>query len=1191
MRNVRAKPECDHSDWFKAKEFCARVWLDDSHHEVLARLRRILFQIFICAVLGATHCLSQTASTGALVGQVLDASGRGIPHASVQATNQDMAASRSTVSDDEGRFVLPLVLPGTYQITAATSGHSQVQSIQVNVPVTETIRLSIPMKVAGITQSITVHANVSQLQNDSLALGGLVQARTIQDLPLASRNFTQIVDLSPGVASGVNNAAELGVGSGGLSQIDAGNDGIFVHGSRSYDNGYEFDGVPVNDLQGSSNASGGIPIPSPDAIEEFKVQTGLYDVSFGEHGGSSVSLVTKAGTNSIHGSAFEFFRNDVLNANDYFLNLARQPRADLKQNQFGATIGGPIRHDRLFYFGSYQGTRQSNGLAANQARIGCSASFVMPPLTGDRSARTLGALFAGMSGAFGGVAIKADGSNINPVALEMLNFKLPNGSYLIPSPQVVDTSEPVAIQGLAAISQPCHFDEDQVLASVDANLPHGDSLALRFMWSNGAMDVSFPGNGLNGTGNIPGFPSTIDNRFRVASASWVRPMRAELLNQLRFAYTSTLGSTSAQAPFHWSDFGIPIGSMNNEDGLPSLGIVGSINLASGFPRTFAQKRFYLSDMLTYSHGRHMLQAGGSLARIYDDVNIVGLGSLPLFLSWPDFLLGLNAEQNGTNLFSNVYGSVDDYGLLDREYRRWNGSLFIGDHFRAASTLNVDFGVRYERIGQFNDALGRNSSFDLSNADANPPSTGSVAGYVVGANYQGTLPAGVVRVGNDSATHGLGENSVVPRVGFAWQPRGIASDLVVRAGYGMYLSQATGQAFFQSVFSAPFSLYRENVGQSNAAATLNNPFPEPFPTPESFPQFPAYSPGGNISIGTVSSDFRPAIVQQYGLNVQLALTRDLVFEIGYVGTRGTHLLRSRSANQALSASLSNPIRGAVSNTVANISQRVPVPGIPPDQLALVESEGTSSFNDLEVSLNKRLSRGLQFLSSYTFSKTLDSDPANVNGTSAGNTLTRGDQNSPVQRRGRASFDRTNRFVLSALYSFPSPSERLARALFGGWTSSGVLTLQSGAALTIAYNNLPNVFGISEDRAQLQPQCTKSNLVRSGSVESKLSNYFNSACLTTPPVIGADGIGTAFGNSGSGIANGPGQSNIDLGVTRSVAWPHRHEPMNLLFRAESFNLLNHPQFSNPNAAYGSASFGIISSTSVNPRVCQLSLRLAF
>ena len=956
-------------------------------------------------------------------------------------------------------------------------------------------------------------------------------------------------------------------------------------------NGYEFDGVPVTDLQASSIASGGVPIPNPDAIQEFKVQTGLYNASFGEHAGASVTLVTKSGTNTLRGSVFEFLRNNVLNANDFFRNRSDQARPDLKQNQFGFTIGGPVRQNRVYYFGSYQGTRQTNGLAAGQARMACSANVVLPPLTNDRSTQALGAMFAGMSGAFGGVSIKADGSNINPVALQLLNMKLPDGSYLIPTPQVINPSLPLASQGLSIISAPCHFDENQFLANVDATLSQNSNLAIRFFWADDAMNVTFPGNGLNGTGNISGFPSKIDNHFRVFSVSWTRLLQPELLNEVRFGYTSTIGSTSAQASFKWSDLGVPIGTMNNENGLPSIGIVGSINMASAFPRSFDQQRFYLADTLTYSRSRHSIQMGGSLSRILDDINIVGLGSLTQFLSWPDFLLGLDAQQNGTNLFSNVFASVDDYGLLDREYRSWNGSLFVGDHFRATSTLTLDFGLRYERIGQFSDALGRNSSFDISQANPNPPSTGSVAGYVVAANYSGAVPPGVIRASNDSANLDQGQNGLVPRLGFAWQPLSWTPRLVIRAGYGIYFSQPTGQAFFQSVFGAPFSFGRLNVGQANAAATFSNPFPQPFPTPSFFPYFAPYSPNSDAAIATVSPDFRTAIIQQYGLNFQVELAKDWVLEIGYVGTRGTHLLRYRSPNQALSASPADPIRGVTSNTLANIGQRVPVEGVAPDSFQLVESAGTSWYNGLEASLNKQLSKGLQFLASYTFSKTLDSDGSNINGTSAGNSITRGDQNSAAQRWGRASFDRTHRFIVSAVYAFPSPSEGLAKAVFGGWSSSGVLTLQSGTALTIAYNNATNVFGISEDRAQLAPGCSKANLVTAGSVESKLANYFNKSCFTTPPVIGADGIGSTFGDSATGIVDGPGQFNIDASLLRNIAisWPK--EGSSLQLRADFFNALNHPQFSNPNAVYGSSSFGVISSTSVNPRVVQLAVKLVF
>ena len=293
--------------------------------------------------------------------------------------------------------------------------------------------------------------------------------------------------------------------------------------------------------------------------------------------------VTKSGTNSIHGSVFEYFRNNVLNANDYFRNLAGQPRPDLKQNQFGFTVGGPILRDRFYYFGSYQGTRQVDGLGSDQARVECSASVVLPPLSNNRSAQALGGLFGGMSGVFGGVSINPDGSNINPVALQLLNMKLPNGSYLIPTPQLINRSLPLASQGLSSKSSPCHYNEDQVLANIDVNLSQKSTLAIRFMWSDGAINVTYPGNGLNGTGNIAGFPSNIDNHFRVFSISYVRFINSNLLNELRFGYTKTLGSTTAQAPFSWSDLGVPAGMMNDENELPSIAIVGSINMATAFP--------------------------------------------------------------------------------------------------------------------------------------------------------------------------------------------------------------------------------------------------------------------------------------------------------------------------------------------------------------------------------------------------------------------------------------------------------------------------------------------------------------------------------------------------------------------------------------------------------------------------------
>jgi hypothetical protein len=1124
----------------------------------------------------------QTASTGALTGLTLDPSGAILPGVTLHLKYQDGSEAKSATSDNNGRFAFYLLAPGTYEVQAGKADFKPASQADIHVHVTETLRLELHLELATRLEHIEVSSNPLMVQLDTSALGRVVDKDTVSRLPLATRNFTQIAGLSPGVATGVYNAGELGTGATAQSQIGPSDDGIFVHGARSYDNNWQLDGISVSDVQGSGPISGGIPIPNPDTLEEFKVQTGIYDAAFGRGAGANVSVITKSGTNHFHGRAFEYWRNDVLNANEYFLNKAGQQRPNLKQNQFGFVLGGPIKKDRLLFLGSYQGTRQVNGIAAGQARIACTVTLSEPPITDDRSRIALGNQFAGLTGASGGVAINPDGSNINPVALALLNFKLPDGSYLIPTPQTVHTSARFTSNGFSAFSQPCNFAEDQGLGNLDTVISEKSQLAARFFIAESDQLVTFPGGGLNPTGNIRGFSSPGDSDFVVASLAHTYVLSNTLLNQARIGFVRTSTKMGANAPFKWSDVGVSEGEMNNNNGLPNLNIAGSVSMATTIPRTYTQDSFVFNDVLSFLKGSHAMQFGGSLTRLDDNLDFAGFGSFVQFLSWPDFLLGLDGKSNGTGTVSNVFESADIFGLLNREFRVWEGSGFVQDDYRVRPSLTLNLGIRYERLGQFGDQLGRNSSFDFNKADARPPASGSLDGYIVASNFPGALPPGVTRASNTFANYGEGQNTFAPRTGFAWQVLPMTTRLVLRGGYGIYYSRSTGSAASQSVLAAPFSTTRINTGLTNAAATFQAPFAQPFPTPASFPMFVPYSPTTRSSVNAQAPNFRPAMIQQFSLNLQRELAKDWLLEVGYVGSRGTHLQRYRSLNQALSTS---------SNTLANIQSRVPVPGIRPDSLREMESEGNSWYNGLEASLAKRQSHGLQFLASYTFSKTLDTDGADVNSTSAAVALTLGDQNSPAQRWGRASFDRTHRFVFSETWSLPSPSAGIQRELLGGWAVAAVVTIQSGSALTIADTNTNNVFGISEDRAQLSGACSKNQLVNGGATHSILDGYFNAACFTKPPVIGADGIGTAFGNSATGIANGPGQANLDLAFSKAVALSGRFEKTSFQFRAEFFNTLNHPQFANPDANYTSPTFGVISSTAVNARVGQLALRCEF
>lgn len=1151
------------------------------------------FGLLVCCliVFAVGFLLAQNASTGALVGTASDPTGAVLPGAKITVTSEFTQEARSVSTQADGDYALPLLPPGLYTIKFEKAGFRATVYKGIKIEVTETTRVDAQLTVGQVSDEISVTSHPSDLQTENSALGRVVNDAAVSALPLVSRNFTQIAGLSPGVLTGVTNAGELGLGGGGLSQIGNSTDGLFVHGSRSYNNEFQMDGTSVSDVQGVGSASGGVPIPNPDAIQEFKVQTGLYDASYGRYAGANISIVTKAGTSEYHASLFEFFRNDVLNANDYFRNLAGQPRPVLKQNQFGFTLGGPIRRDRMFLFGSYQGTHQTNGLASGQARTSCSATLNTPPLTDDRSPAALGQLFGGMAGAQGGVTINPDGSNINPAALALLNFKLRDGTFLIPTPQTVDATQSFQRQGFSAFSEPCHFEENQFLTNADIIASEKDRVTARFFYADDDQEVTFPGNGLNPTGNIRGFNSPGLSRFRVFSLAHTHVFNSHWLNEMRISYLYTRTSTEAPSPFKWSDVGVEEGAMNRENELPSLIIPGSISIASAFPRTYPQSTFAASDTMSFVRGVHSVRWGGWLARIRNDRDTEGLGSLLSFLSWPDFLLGLDATQNGTGRVSNVFTSVDAFGLLGRQWMAWEGAAFVQDDIRLRKSLTLNLGLRYERMGLLGDASGRNSGFDISLADHNPPAGGSVAGYVVASNFPGPVPPGVTRASNEFATNGRRQNSLAPRVGFAWRVFPEFSGFVLRGGYGMYFSRPTGVAFGQGGLSAPFALPRQTSGAANADATFEHPFAEPFPTDASFPSFPAYSPTTILTQVTPSPDFGPALIQQFGLNTQAELRGNWLLEVGYVGNRGTHLQRTRSWNQALSASAARPVRGEATNTLANIPLRVPVPGITPSSLIVVETAGNSWYNGLEASLSKRLGNRLQLLASYTFSKTLDTDGAEINGISAGNTSTSGDQNSPRQRWGRPSFDRSQRFVFSATYSLPNPARAGMRLVLGGWALAGVVTIQSGTALTVTYTNPTNVFGIIRDRAQIAASCTKEQLIVQGRAQANLKHYFNSACFTTPTVIGEDGVGTGFGNSGTGIVNGPGQANIDLAISKGVPLVRLRGTARLEFRGEFFNALNHPQFANPDANLGSAGFGSITNTAVNPRVGQLALKFSF
>lgn len=1171
--------------------------------------RKRLFSALICLFLSfgaftpAAH--AQTASTGALTGVVTDATGGTITGASLRMTSQATGEVRTVVTGANGIYFVAALPPGPYTLNVSKNGFKSLTVANLQIIVTETATLNLRLEVGAVAERVTVEATAEQLQTESGTLGRVTSGEQVLSLPLVTRNYTQIISLNPGVAADVNDAGALGRGAMGNGGAP-----IVSNGGSINDNNVQMNGAAINDLQSSGTFSGGVAIPNPDTIQEFKVQTGQYDASYGRNAGANVDLVTKGGGNELHGAAWEFLRNDALNANTFFRNATAQPKPVLKQNQFGFDFGGPIRKDKLFFFTSYQGTRQRNGIDVN-----CSSSINTPALTDDRSAAALGALFAGQRGvfqnAFGGVgpAIAANGSNINPVSLALLQLKLPNGGFVIPTPQTVDSSKPFESQGFSAFSFACPYTEDQFMTNSDWQMSERSKLAARFFFANSDTIYSLPQANFGG-GTAPGFPVSVKNNFRNFALTHSYIFNPSLVNQAVLGFHRTFAVFDQSKVFNYSQINATVPGFDNT--IPEIAIdfpspSGLTLGGNGQTVQIAQNNYNFQDSLSWTHGRHSFRFGGGIAR--EQLNNIGFHYVggEIFLTWPDFLLGLNGTDNGTGPFltlatgqpnpgiSNLFGSIDLPGVFDRAYRVWEANGYAQDDIKLTPRLTINVGLRFDRLGDLADTKGRNASFDSSLADKNPPIGGTLAGTTLPSNYSGgAIPAGATQLNNAFGMDGDGQNTWNPRAGFAWRiPH--SERYVLRGGYGVYHSRYTGQPFIQLLTAPPFAQIRQLVAGANAAATNQVPFNLAVP---SFPAFVPYSPATQNTITVFDPHFRPPVTQEYSLGLQTEIANGLILETSFSGARGLHLIRERSINQAGLASPSNPIRGETTNTGSNIPLRVPFEGWNSANMLQIESSGASWYNAFLVSLSKRFSNGLQFQASYTFAKDLTTDATTSTGPNGGVAI--GDQNNGAQRYGPDFFIRKHRFIVNYSYEFRTPFKEhaFARTALGGWSIAGVTTAQSGRHLTVTFTNGTSVFGTTNDRASLSGACQPGQYTTGGSVSSRLGNYINPLCFAAPAVFSADDpTALGFGNSGVGILDGPGQHNWDVALLKKfkLGWPR--EGAALEFRTEFFNAFNHPQFGDPDTTFTGSTpatkgtFGTITTTIVSPRVLQFALKLSF
>ena len=1147
-------------------------------------------------VFWTASAFAQSQITGRIVGTIKDEKGAVIVGAEITAVSKTTGEERNVTTGKDGNYSVALLRPGEYRMKASANGFKSLVFDRVGVTITETTTVNVELQVAEINVDPVSVLFAPFVKSEGPQLGRVVNSRAVSELPLATRNFTQILALSPGTSVVLPDNTALGRNSQNVS----------VNGARVTQNNFELNGVDANNI--NNNAAALLAVPAPETIQEFTVQTSLYDATFGRGGGGSVQAITRSGGNEFHGEAYEYFRHDALNANNPFLKAAGVKRPTLERNVFGGTFGGPIKSDRAFFFASYQGTREQNGASTNSLS---SSIFVAPGLTNDRSPQTLLATFRPRLP--NGTLATA----INPVALALLNARLPDGQFVIPTPLA---------DGRYSGSAISTYREDQFNANIDYRIGERNWLAAKFFFANAPQFSALP----NGGANVPGFGADLKQDNRLLALHDTHSFSSTTVNEARVGYNFIRGDSFGRNPIRDSELGI---RRTNAAAYPGLGVIRigaagtsaiSIgNSGANVDTESTQTSTTLADVLSINRGEHSFRLGGEILfyqnRITTNNNRRGQ---VIFQTFNNFLLGL-----GNN---STYGD----GIGARTIRASDYSLFFQDDWKLSPKLTLNLGIRYELDLPPYEKHGALSTFDPALYQPRMVVDGS--GNPVGPPLGGFVQPGnvipqydlldVPNVGK-RVLHSVDPNNFAPRIGFAYSPLE-SGRVVLRGGYGIFYSRSSLIYLIVGVNAPPlYAIRRSAVG-------ANVPFADPFVALPSQEQFPTFVQGVALAGQVFDRNLRTPYIEQYNAGVQYELSRNLLFEAAFVGTRGLNLIRSVGINQARLASPQRPIINAVNGRVittntpdaANVSLRAPYQGVEVGGFLQIQSTAQSTYNSLQLSLTQRLSQGLQFLAAYTYGRSID----NSSGTNGGSAdavrdtaIVLGNQLDNRANRGLSDFDRTHRFVLSYLWDLPRPAfakrSTAGRLLFSNWQVAGIVTAMSGLPIDITDGGAGAFYGLNGgNNALARPSWAPGATTQTATSNVPPGYFFNPFAFVRPVVQNgqlipssngtaiANALGTDIGNVGRNVLRGPRQTNVDFSIIKRFPIA---ESRNIEFRAEFFNLFNHVNFDNPisnlNAITSSGGsidantgriinpgdFGRILATSNNPRLVEFAVKFSF
>ncbi len=1121
--------------------------------------KTILFVAFICLISTAVCTLAQV-DTASVVGTVRDSTGAVVSDATAIATNIDTGIRTSAKTDADGNYAITPLKIGRYTVSAEASGFRKEVRENIVLDVQQRARIDFSMQVGSVTETANVTGEPPLLETETASLGDVIGSQQVEQLPLNGRRYTDLATLTTGVAKitegPVNGAQTPTNGNAGGS--------FSVNGTRGDQNNFVLDGVDNN-----SNDNGDVAIVSSvDAIAEFKVQTSNYSPEFGRSGGAVVNATTKSGTNKFHGSAWEFLRNDKFDARQYF-ESSTDPKAPYKQNQFGATIGGPLIKEKVFFFGDYEGTRISQAtttfetvpsvaetqgnfsdlLGGQSATCGpagnqlCFDALNRPIYDGEiynpLTTRTVNG--STVRDGFGfdtitGLPIPGQANIIPQSAMNQIGL---NYAALYPAPNV-----PGAQGNNYRVNAPGNHRVDQMDIRMDENVSAKDQLFQRFtlLQDHRFQAPPFPGladGGSYNTGNRP-----LSNRGLALGST--HTFSSTFINDLRYGFNRIYYISNSPSygqklpPPELRIPGVPDNPLVN--GLTLLQPSGYRRLGEpGFtPTTVISESFQLNDTISWIHGKHMIKVG------------------PQF-RWDQFNMEQIAQPRGRMSFSGQYSAVDPGNQVNSgnsiadmllglpvtsvistvtffHNRQHTYGAFVEDSYKVRPNLTLDLGLRYDYATPVYDANRRASNFDYTK------------GVIV--------PAGTAGYPKDLATSP--KNDFAPRIGLSYSPLP-GRPMVIRAGYGRFFTFQeirTGDPL-QLAYNLPF--FFEPTFQSDGL----NP-----PQVTLATGFPPLNPVDAPFAGVTSQDWNPktAVYDQWNLNIEYQLPGQLVISPAYVGTKGTHLQVLTDRNQIPTPSSSFD------------QNNRPYPEFGP--FTGITNRGNSTYHAFQLKAEKRTSHGLYFLSAYTFSKSINDQPEIC-------------CNSPwpqnsynlAAEKGLSDFDNRHRWVTSFDYELPIGKGKhflnqggVVEKILGGWHLGGILTFRSGFPFSPAIGFDPSNTGTQG--------LLRSNQIGSGHLSNPGPNlWFNINDFPVPNCPAG-----CFGNARKNVLVGPGEKGADLSVRKFFSLT---EQVRLEFRAEFFNAFNHAVFAQPDNFIddGPGAAGVITDTVIPQRQVQFALKLNF